>query len=75
MKCPKRSYIPTLNGEGYNIIITETATVVLFYGHATDGQRLWLVSESMAGAPAIGETATLQHSFFNSKIAVVALTG
>jgi len=53
-------YDATLNGEGYNIIITETATVVLFYGYAADGQRLWLVSESMIGAPTIGETATLQ---------------
>jgi len=53
-------YDPALNGEGYNIIITEAATVVLFYGYAADGQRLWLVSESLAGVPAIGETATLQ---------------
>jgi len=44
-------YDAALNGEGYNIIITETATVVLFYGYGADGQRLWLISETMADAP------------------------
>jgi len=53
-------YDPTLNGEGYNLIITETVTVVLFYGYAADGQRLWLISATLAGAPIIGETVTLQ---------------
>jgi len=53
-------YDPLLEGEGYNLIITENVTVMLFYGYATDGQRLWLLSEAMAGTPVIGETATLQ---------------
>jgi Ca2+-binding RTX toxin-like protein len=53
-------YDPLLEGEGYNLIITENVTVMLFYGYGADGQRLWLLSEAMAGAPVIGETATLQ---------------
>ena len=53
-------YDPVLDGEGYNLIITETATVILFYGYAADGERLWLISDTLAGAPIIGETTTLK---------------
>ena len=56
-----RSLERDTNGEGYNnIITTANATVVLFYGYGADGQRLWLISDTLAGAPVIGETATLQ---------------
>jgi hypothetical protein len=52
-------YDPLLDGEGYNIIITETATIILFYGYAADGQRLWLISQALSGAPQIGQTVTV----------------
>ncbi len=53
-------YDPLLDGEGYNIIITETSTVFFFYGYDSNGQRLWLISETLAGAPLIGQTVILK---------------
>ncbi len=53
-------YDPLLDGEGYNFITTETATIILFYGYAADGQRLWLISEALSGAPQIGETLNIR---------------
>lgn len=48
-----------LDGEGYNIIITNTSTVFFFYGYDREGNRLWLLSETLAGAPKVGEAVTL----------------
>ncbi len=53
-------YDASLDGEGYNLIITETSTVFFFYGYDTSGQRLWLISDTLAGAPVIGESVKLK---------------
>jgi hypothetical protein len=52
-------YDPLLDGEGYNLIITNTSTVFFFYGYDTNGQRLWLISETMADAPLVGQNVQL----------------
>jgi len=52
-------YDAELDGEGYNVIITNNSTVYFYYGYDSDGQRLWLVSETVQGIPGIGDTATL----------------
>ena len=52
-------YDASLDGEGYNVIVTNNSTVFFFYGYTSDGQRLWLISETLPGAPQIGETANL----------------
>jgi hypothetical protein len=49
-------YDAELDGEGYNVIITDSSTVVFFYGYDRNGERLWLVSETLSGAPQVGET-------------------
>ncbi len=53
-------YDPALDGEGYNIIVTGNSTVFFFYGYDWNGQRLWLISEPLAGAPKIGVNAKLK---------------
>jgi hypothetical protein len=52
-------YDASLDGEGYNVIVTNNSTVFFFYGYTSDGQRLWLISETLTGAPQIGETVNL----------------
>jgi Ca2+-binding RTX toxin-like protein len=52
-------YDALLDGEGYNVIITNVSTVFFFYGYDSGGNRLWLISETLPGAPQIGETANL----------------
>jgi hypothetical protein len=52
-------YDELLDGEGYNVIITNVSTVFFFYGYDSGGNRLWLISETLPGAPQIGETANL----------------
>ena len=52
-------YDASLDGEGYNVIVTNNSTVFFIYGYTSDGQRLWLISETLPGAPQIGETANL----------------
>ena len=53
-------YDPLLDGEGYNIIISCDTTVFFFYGYDSIGQQLWLISETLAGAPLIGQTVKLK---------------
>ena len=48
-----------LDGEGYNVIITNVSTVFFFYGYDSGGNRLWLISETLQGAPQVGETVNL----------------
>ncbi len=38
-------YDPELDGEGYNIIYTNSGLLVYFYGYNDLGERLWLISE------------------------------
>jgi len=48
-----------LDGEGFNVLITNGASVFFFYGYDAAGERLWLVSETLPVVPQIDETATL----------------
>lgn len=52
-------YDSTLDGEGYNIIITNSSTVFFFYGYDMDGHRMWLISETLPGAPQVGEAVNM----------------
>jgi len=52
-------YDNALDGEGYNVIITNNSTVFFFYGYDEVGNRLWLISETLPGAPQIGQAAVL----------------
>ena len=52
-------YDALLDGEGYNVIITNVSTVFFFYGYDSGGNRLWLISETLPGAPQVGETVNL----------------
>lgn len=36
---------PQLDGEGYNVLVTDSGLVVFYYGYDAKGQRLWLISE------------------------------
>ncbi len=36
---------PNLNGEGYNILISEQGMLVIYYGFDAMGERLWLISD------------------------------
>ena len=35
---------PTLDGEGFNLIVTPFGTALYYYGFDEDGDRLWLVT-------------------------------
>lgn len=37
-------YDPSKDGEGFNILTTNTGTVIYYYGSDVDGKRLWLIS-------------------------------
>ena len=40
---------PELEGEGFNILVTENRLLVYFYGYTASGERLWLVSDLVPG--------------------------
>lgn len=42
-------YDQSLSGEGYNVITSPAGTVIFFYGSDEDGNRLWLISETLPG--------------------------
>lgn len=42
-------YDPSLDGEGYNIVASDSGTGVYFYGSDVNGNRLWLISELLSG--------------------------
>jgi hypothetical protein len=52
-------YDAELDGEGFNVIITNGSAVFFFYGYDAAGERLWLVSETLPGVPQFGEAAML----------------
>jgi hypothetical protein len=52
-------YDAALDGEGYNVIITNGSTVFFFYGYDQSGERLWLISETLTNVPVLGTTETL----------------
>ncbi len=48
-------YDPTLDGEGFNVLVADAGMVVFFYGYDTNGERLWLVSDTITGEFVFGE--------------------
>jgi hypothetical protein len=42
-------YDPLLDGEGYNIVTTDSGTGIYFYGSDINGNRLWLISDLLPG--------------------------
>jgi hypothetical protein len=42
-------YDPTLDGEGFNVLVADAGMVVFFYGHDTNDERLWLASDTITG--------------------------
>jgi hypothetical protein len=40
-------YDPDLDGEGFNVLVADAGMVVYFYGYDGNGERLWLVSETL----------------------------
>lgn len=46
---------PELDGEGYNVLMTDFGLVVFFYGYTADGQRLWLISDVISTDLRFGE--------------------
>jgi len=53
-------YDPALEGEGFNVLVADAGMVVYFYGYDSDGQRLWLVSETLTGEFGFGEDINLK---------------
>ena len=39
-------YDPQMDGEGYNVISGDFATIIFYYGNTDDGERLWLMSDN-----------------------------
>jgi sugar lactone lactonase YvrE len=48
-------YDPSLDGEGFNVLVADAGMVVFYYGYDTDGRRLWLVSGTYSGEFGFGE--------------------
>lgn len=40
---------PQLDGEGYNVIVSEGGTTIFYYGYSSAGERLWLISSLFTG--------------------------
>ena len=50
---------PDQSGEGFNIVVAPAGMVIYYYGHAADGARLWLISETFPVPSAFDETFTV----------------
>ncbi len=50
---------PASEGDGFNVIQADGALTVFYFGYGADGQRLWLVSESVAEPIASESPVTL----------------
>lgn len=46
---------PKQDGEGFNVLVADAGMVVFFYGYDSDGNRLWLVSDTFSGEFGFGE--------------------
>jgi len=53
-------YDPALEGEGFNVLVADAGLVVYFYGYDSEGERLWLVSETLTGEFGFGEDINLK---------------
>ena len=52
-------YDPTLEGEGFNVLVTPNGLAVYFYGYAADGEGLWLLSDVYQGEIRFGQDINL----------------
>lgn len=52
-------YEPARAGDGFNVLVAGSGTVVTWFGYDRDGTRLWLVTETYAGGFAPGVAANL----------------
>ena len=48
-------YDPSLDGEGFNVLVADAGVVVFFYGYTSGGERFWLISETVSGEFRFGE--------------------
>jgi len=48
-------YDTTLSGEGFNFIVTPGGVVIFYYGFDKEGNRLWLISDTITDIFEIGE--------------------
>lgn len=66
-------YDPILTGEGFNLIYAPNGLLVYYYGHDTEGNNLWLISDVYSGeinfnAPVILSFYELSGGTFNSPV-------
>lgn len=47
-------------GEGYDVVQTASGTTIFYYGYDADGNRLWLISNTVSERFALGEPTTFQ---------------
>jgi len=47
-------YDPELDGEGFNVLVSDNTMVIYFYGYDTEGERLWLIG-TVSGTFRFGE--------------------
>lgn len=52
-------YDPDLSGEGYTVSVTPSGIVIYYYGSDSDGNRLWLISETFPVVSGFGESFTV----------------
>jgi len=48
-------YDPALDGEGFNIVTSDSGTIVYFYGSDDRGNRVWLISDLISGEIKTGQ--------------------
>jgi len=53
---------PALNGEGYNIIVAPGGVVIFYYGYSKNGERLWLISDTLSGSIPFATPITVSMS-------------
>jgi hypothetical protein len=49
-------YDPALDGEGFNIVTSESGTIIYFYGSDNRGNRVWLISDLIQGEIETGKS-------------------
>jgi len=59
-------YDPAFDGEGFNVLVGPDSWFLYYYGWRSNGQRLWLLSESMTGSIFFGQSITLGMSIAKS---------
>ena len=50
---------PALDGEGFNLIVSDIGTIIYFYGYSASGDRLWLISALYDGDWTFNEAVSL----------------